>query len=551
MAASSEESMDHLVRGFGQALGGVPAAAVRRYVETGEGDLPDRAALLHWDVNSVHGFVFDTTNATAVRGASEILKKLDRDLRDGRVLGIQREQVLYAGGGAGVAVVAGADAGALRDRLHAELVERTRVATASVTDVPLIAGGQSFGERLQEAGRRLARERFLSGASAEALVPFFALRCDICGRRAASERVDRRDEKGRLECAPCKLCIDRGREARRYEREPSDFDDLQDDNGDLGVVYLDGNGVGKAIRGLKSPLEYAGFSRALARLVEKAIGSVAARWSLEDDPQGPGEGPRGRRRRRSYQLPIQGGDDVVAILPGALALVFARGLLAEIEAHAAEIPELKVSSAPLGASAGVAIAGSGYPIRHLLAEAEGLLHQAKRRVYEAAGSGGAGGGEGGAVRSALAFRVVTEGSPRSEEEEPERWRKGRDELLFTGCPYSLPELDRFLERLELLGGGGGARSPQGIGRSQLYALCRVARRGRAQLRNHILYQIGRSEDWQRLARRLGGFGGDEPLAADRCVEAFVPCYGGRPVLDVADMVQLLGRGPGLDGQEIP
>ncbi len=84
-----------------------------------------------------------------------------------------------------------------------------------------------------------------------------------------------------------------------------------------------------------------------------------------------------------------------------------------------------------------------------------------------------------------------------------------------------------------------------VGRSQLYAVQRFAQAGPAQLRNHVLYQIGRREEWRQLVAQLAAEDDvvDDSVIADkeRCMAALVPIYGGREVFDLGDMIELLGH----------
>jgi hypothetical protein len=175
----------------------------------------------------------------------------------------------------------------------------------------------------------------------------------------------------------------------------------------------------------------------------------------------------------------------------------------------------------------VAIGHVNFPIRHLLAEAEALLVSAKRRAYADP-----------EARSALSFAVVTDGSPRSESMEPERWLRKKGELLLSGRPYTLGELERLSRRFRTV------RKAKGVGRTQLYALSAHAARGPRQFRNHVLYQIGRSEDWQDLVADLAQAQGAQSKQAllrnpDLCAAQLAPIYSGREVFDIADMIDLL------------
>lgn len=507
-----------LLQGFSKALG-VPAdGALERYVREGAGGPPGRGRLLAWDANSIHGFVFDTTNATGIRGASDALRTLDEGLRDGKGLGLTKGQVLFSGGGSGLAVVAEGQLETVRERLHEIFALETRIATCTVADVDLKNGDEGFNQRVRAVNRALARDRVLTGPDTEPSVPFFADRCDVCGRRAAAVVKPRRgNPDGRRECQPCHDRIEQGKENLRYQGEPSDFsriaDGKREGEGFYAVLYLDGNGIGRTIGKLVSPLEYATFSRVLSNLLWDTFHETARRYRLvEDQRSGSALG--------AYQLPICGGDDVIAILPGNAAVPFARDLIARLEKAADAEPAFRGQR--IGAAAGVAIGRVDFPIRHLLAEAEGLLKTAKRRVYDDP-----------KVRSALTFSVVTDGSPRIESVEPERWARAGEEMLLSGRPYSMEEIQEFSRRFRIID------QAKKVGRTQLYTLQSHAPRGRRQFRNHVLYQIGRREEWAELTVALGREDKAVLRQPDLCERQFAPEYGGRRVFDVADMIELL------------
>jgi CRISPR RNA silencing complex Cmr2 subunit-like protein len=511
---------EDLLAGFAKALG-VPAdGALRAYVRDGRGAPPRAAKLLAWDANSIHAFVFDTTNATGIRGASDILRSIDRDLGEGTALGLAKEQVLFAGGGSGLAVVADGEVQPSVARLHEIFARETRIATCTAVAVDLVDGEAGFPDRVRAVGRALARDRILTGPDAEPVVPFFAERCEVCGRRAAAMAQRRIALAGgeRRECAPCHLRIERGKEDRRYQQEPSGFEDVADDGGKgfYAVVYADGNGIGKTITRLPSPLSYATFSRAIGSLMERSFHETVAQYHLGEEG---GEG----KERGGFQLPVCGGDDLWAILPGEVAVPFTRDLLSRLEAAADAHPDLAGKN--ISTAAGVAIGRVTFPIRHLLAEAEGLLAAAKRRKYD----------DERTVRSTLSFAVVTDGSPRSETTEPERWARAAGDLLLSGRPYTLEELRDFSRRFRTI------QAAEKIGKTQLHALHAQAARGPRQFRNHVLYQIGRRAEWRGLTVALAGR--DESLLRDpdACEDQFAPTYGGRRVFDVADMIDLLGH----------
>jgi hypothetical protein len=519
-----------LNRGFAKALGGDPEAPgpeIAAYVDKGHGPLPGTCKLLAWDANSIKSFVFGTTNAAAIRGASHLLKKLDENLREGVLLGLDRDQILFAGGGSGLAVVSPEQAGAAIEKLHRLFAERTLISTCCATSVDLGTGDQEFRDLREATQNEIARERVLRGSDVEAATPFFAERCRVCGQRAALAEAKNRIGGPRLECEVCSHAIESGKKDRHDQQETPDFEAIADERrgGFLAVVYADGNGIGKRISLLPSPLAFKTFSRAIDDVLSLSFSELIERYGLTEH----GAATAGRRGY-AYQQPICGGDDLVAILPGEVAVPFARDLLRELQKRADGHPGLEHSSfhelKPIGAAAGVAIGKQTFPIRHLIHEAEELLHSAKELVYKTG------------VRSALDFAEVADGSPRRESATPERLLATSPNLLSSARPYSLEELEEFSRRFNIV-----RKGKEDLGKSQLYLLRRYARDGRAQLRNYVLYQLGRRAGWRQLVTELAG---DAAVMGDpdRAMEQIAPTYGSTEnggthrVFDVADMIEL-------------
>jgi hypothetical protein len=107
-------------------------------------------------------------------------------------------------------------------------------------------------------------------------------------------------------------------------------------------------------------------------------------------------------------------------------------------------------------------------------------------------------------------------------------------VVLEGGPYTLEEMGVFSERFRTL-------QDIGIGRSQLFALRREAESGAQQLRNHILYQVGRHETWRRLVTAWAGEDASVVLDKERCLATVLPRYGGPPTLDSLDMLELQGH----------
>ena len=515
---SQDDLLSQLTRGFATALDRAPDEVLATFVQSGKlkGLSPDalaRASLVYSDAISVHSYVFDTSNAVVVRSASHDLKELDKDLLRGDPIGIAPEQVLYAGGGSGVAVVATAEVPRIRTELHRLFAERTLVATCTVASAPL--SEDPFGHQIANLRGELTRQRTLVGPDADAAVPWFARRCEVCGRRAAAVETSRgkegKNRRARPECAPCVRRLATARQGRDDD-EAEDFEAIAKGSGVLGVIYLDGNGIGATTAQLRSPFAYRRFSRGIDDALRDAKNTALENFGLKDSNR--------------YQEPITGGDDLILIVPGDLALPLARDLLRAFITRCDDDPDgsLRYARVPLGAAVGVALGKDKLPIRHLIDEAEVLLKKsAKKRIYSQPG-----------LRTALDFNIVDDGSSRRAFAPAARLLKPKPPLAVSARPYSLEEFQCFSRRRAVL---------LKLGNSQLHALRQVAAAGPNQLRNHVLYQIGRHDKWRWTTQKLAvlsGIDGDPLMDPEVAMACWIHDYSGHRALDVGDLLEVEG-----------
>ena len=434
-----------LVSGFQAA--GARAADLEKWVRTGKGEVEGDAQLVSWDANSIHAFVFSTTNASGIRGASDYLAEIDASLRSGVELGLSPSQILFAGGGSGMAVVEEAQVSGVAEALHKFFARKSLIATCSVGSVPL-AGGR-FHEQIAAVSREMTRSRLEIGPDPEPFVPFFAERCRVCGQRAAAKTQPRANDPARLECLPCHRSVNRGKidKGKRGEKsvEEQSFQEIADreEGGYYAVLYADGNGVGNIIQTLCSPWQYARFSYLLDYLVSQSFDAIVERYGLKKETGDLGT-------KRAHQKAICAGDDIVAIVPGEIAVPLARDLLKDFEERVAARPvhpDLDTSDLDLtglALSAGVTMAQVRMPVRHLLQEAEELLKRAKSRHYSRP--------DRSIGLSSLDFSVLRDGSPRAEvPEELESvvaWSLAKNPLERPSASELAAAYRQALERIE-------------------------------------------------------------------------------------------------------
>ncbi|RDD30897.1 hypothetical protein CR161_09400 [Prosthecochloris sp. ZM] len=194
---------------------------------------------------------------------------------------------------------------------------------------------------------------------------------------------------------------------------PSELDQLGRDKGDtslIGVVHVDGNGVGQKIKDWLSAQvdekkddeivgkDYHKWSHSIDQLGQKALQAVVDRIVQSVDkskfeekaplcgtPERLGFKLNKEKKSGKWMLPLRpvllGGDDLTFICDGRIALDLAKTALGVFEGS--DIPHL----GSISASAGVAIVGVHFPFARAYELAEKLCSSAKQKLKETTSSG--------------------------------------------------------------------------------------------------------------------------------------------------------------------
>jgi len=200
---------------------------------------------------------------------------------------------------------------------------------------------------------------------------------------------------------------------------PDVLDEMGRTRGDtslIGVVHVDGNGIGKRIqRWLVSKLddksitddglidEYCKWSEALTKLGEDVLQAVITRLvdRIEHDQKNGGffvcgqpSSPRqldfelGTDRDRAIRLPLRpillGGDDLTFVCDGRIALDLATTALRAFVEQSSSVPDLTfLGEAPVTACAGVAMVKAHTPFNRSYQLSEDLCNSAKQAKRDA------------------------------------------------------------------------------------------------------------------------------------------------------------------------
>lgn len=419
------------------------------------------AHLLAYSVAGVQRLIFTSNRQRAIHASSELLLRFDAGLRE------ERGDVIFAGGGRGLLLVAD-------DRLTATKEDLQRRLSSMTTDVSLSLVAVPF-----EPARETASLRWLWQVATtrkdSAPVPRTPLPTktgdDLCvscnkqdGVHAAADCNIPDAAPGQSVCDSCKRLMDRGRDARRRN---SHLSEVAAGNR-ICVLSADGNGLGQLFELLPTLESLAAVSRAVTEVFPQAVRALVQ----EEDDQ--------------IVAPITGGDDIRAffspyrmerVVPSLEQKIRAGLDRAGQALHA--LPngsDLSRQLARVGLGMGLIIAPHKFPVLRLLDRANHAEDQAKDAC------------RGRRLRSAAQLCVLISGDERTRQDPP----LSLDPDASAGSEWST-----LYQRV--------------------WALCHVPRSQRAALRsdlrdsdraqpevlNLFRYQVARSRLWQRYFEQIG------------------------------------------------
>ena len=249
-------------------------------------------------------------------------------------------------------------------------------------------------------------------------------------------------------------------------------------NGFIGMIYADGNNVGRELAKQKTPQEYREFSE---ELEFAARGAVFAALAKHLQPQKVTNEDGEQVVVHPFEILSIGGDDLILIVPGTQALDIALTIGATFELalcakepggrkrvgrytapdsgpaadadRYTQAPDFDTYTPAIGLSAGVVVAKDDAPIFFLRTLAEDLLSSAKKKSRRDPSVGGA--------VDFMVMKSITMVTDKIEEFRKEGL--GGTHCRLTARPYLWPELAGLLHTLRAL-------KKAGVPRSQLYRL---------------------------------------------------------------------------------
>ena len=377
------------------------------------------------DTPSIKNYVFSTDPLNEVRGASARLDTLNRYETEKCLtdqLGKERVKCIYANGGSAQFLIHESEQADVRMACES-MVQHIREQTAGEVGVvygiaPLIDNTSytDYAEAVQMAHFQLrCRREFATSQRSAALIPLM-MKCESASHLPAAD-IDNND--GDILSHASYEKRQHGSDARlhglwpqwmehlkaREQSWPSDeyWDKLRCESltnigkcsswdGYIGLVYADGNGMGKIIKELHSPETYRQFSRIVDESIREAC-FIALNQVTESETEKVRNALKNQKLFKPLPADILllGGDDLLVALPADRSLDFAQQATETFQRLTQEkINELEnektraffhkqSGNEGFTISCGVAIAKSNYPFYLLLDLAEELLKNAKKK----------------------------------------------------------------------------------------------------------------------------------------------------------------------------
>jgi CRISPR-associated protein Cmr2 len=367
---------------------------------------------------------------------------------------------------------------------------------------------RGFGQMFKLAGVKLRRRK-----DGRSVVPFYealshAQRCRSCGQRPTAEMYERHEELWPL-CVPCALKMDYATRSywlgkyddflkdhldlespyysehnRRDVRIANDLNEIGQDceartgKRYVGFIYADGNSVGRLLETCRNIADFRRVSDRLKETTADAVYQALVELARPAKVTREWDGKSGKVVVHPFEIITIGGDDVLLIVPGDIALLLA-GRICELFGRGMEEFKLPDGEA-VSMSAGVVIADVHNPVRILRDVATQLLKDgAKRRSHD----------DG---KAAVDFLVLKSQSMLRRDVDDLRstypiklpGEGARNALRLTGTPYTLEEMKILLNLLRRM-------RQVGFPASQLYQLVEALHRGRERGSLFFLYQQAR------------------------------------------------------------
>ena len=363
-----------------------------------------KSLLVSFDTDRIKEYVFATGKLKEIRGASSILDELNRLDMVEKAEKFNAEKI-YANGGSGMFIVPEASAKKLIRAVENEYRLQTRTCSITSASVELpndFTNQNDVQPYLQTLAYRLRLKKDENALHQPIVTHPFLRTCDSCGEQYATQSVTEAETE--LLCVSCenkrdknnkiqediqavitgeaeeylqhklwhRVLLDIAREGYPMTRKsrPEDFNDLgnmSEPKNYMGLIYADGDNMGKALEQLDNLDEVKRFSE----VVDDAIYQVVHEAVLEYLK------PKDSDEYFPFDVLMLGGDDLVMVTTAHKVVEVSM----KITKRFSELTE-ECLGKRLTISAGVAIAHANFPFSSLLTLAEQALKFSKKEAVK-------------------------------------------------------------------------------------------------------------------------------------------------------------------------
>lgn len=422
--------------------------------------------LVSFDTDRIKEYVFATDKLKEIRGASAILDELNRWDMVEKSRKFNAEKI-YANGGSGMFSVSAPSANALIQAVEREyrLKTRTGSITSAIADLPDgFTNQDAVQSYLQTLAYRLRMRKDENTLNQPLLTHSYLRTCDSCGEQYASHSVT--SPESELLCGSCKNKRDkndkikadiqavisgkakgamehklwhrllRDLKAEGYKmtkkNRPEDFDDLGEMSNPknyMGLIYADGDSMGKALEELNNLDEVKQFSEVVDDAIYQAVREAICASLPPGDKYFP------------FDILMLGGDDLVMVTTAHKTIEVSM----KIAEKFSEFTQKGLSKF-LTLSIGAAIVHTTFPFSSLLTLAEGALKFAKKEAAKRKRHGRET-SKGGLIN----FIVVSNSNSLDfETYHSETLNDEGQNLYRTIRPYSLSDMRHIVETIRCL-----------------------------------------------------------------------------------------------------
>jgi hypothetical protein len=355
--------------------------------------------VLSYDVDSIKNYIFSSSEFKAIIGASKMVSDYDENVK--KFLSKENSYVVHAVGGTGLAVVLKDDS----ERIESELNRRFKeivpggFLTVSLVDFypsELIHGLKEvdlntsqlekefnlkfnnlteqtdFYKLFSLLASNMREEKNSKSMEMKRITPEFDL-CEACNTYPAFDTRPRPaanpNESSTMKvCEICKKKITVGKGKIDEEKFAQSLLDIDTEHVEkkqtdwLGVIYIDGNNLGKVYSRIKTDQEYIKLSENIENASESAVKQVIKEKNLEN----------------KYAAPILGGDDIMLFVPAKQAFkIFLR--LDEILSE--KFGNIDGKGNSISYCGSILFCKKSMPLKMIFEASSNLLKQAKSKFY--------------------------------------------------------------------------------------------------------------------------------------------------------------------------